>query len=51
MLIGVLWTMPPRSDGWQRYLVLVLDALSPTGASDLPPMVQLSPTEQGTFPI
>jgi AcrR family transcriptional regulator len=51
MLIGVLWTMPPGSNGWQRYLALVLDALSPAGASDLPPAVPLSQTEQGTFPI
>jgi AcrR family transcriptional regulator len=39
MLISVLSTMDPRSDGWQRYLALTLDALSPTGASPLPPAV------------
>ena len=51
MLIGVLWTMPPRSDGWQGYLTLILDGLSPAGASALPPAVPLSTTEQGSFPI
>jgi AcrR family transcriptional regulator len=30
MLISVLWTMDPRSDGWRRYLALMLDSLSPT---------------------
>ncbi|MEW2353251.1 helix-turn-helix domain-containing protein [Spirillospora sp. NPDC029432] len=41
MLLSVLWTMDPREDGWQRYVVLVLDALSPEGASPLPPAVPL----------
>jgi hypothetical protein len=51
MLIGVLWTIPPRSDGWRRYLALILDALTTAGASPLPPAVPLSTTEQGSFPI
>ena len=46
MLIGVLWTMPPDSDGWRRYATLVLDALSPTGASPLPPAVPLLQLQQ-----
>jgi hypothetical protein len=37
MLTNVLWGMEPGSDGWRRYVVLVLDALSPDGASPLPP--------------
>jgi AcrR family transcriptional regulator len=36
MLTGVLWSMDPRSDGWRRYVALVLDGLSPVGASPLP---------------
>jgi AcrR family transcriptional regulator len=41
MLTSVLWGMAPRSEGWRRYVVLVLDALSPDGASPLPPAVPL----------
>jgi hypothetical protein len=36
MLTSVMWGMDPRSDGWRRYVVLILDALSPNGASPLP---------------
>ncbi|MFD1535791.1 TetR/AcrR family transcriptional regulator [Nonomuraea guangzhouensis] len=36
MLVSLLWTMDPHSDGRQRYLALVLDALSPDAASPLP---------------
>ena len=42
MLLSVLWTMEPRSGGWQRYITLVLDGLSPAGASLLAPAVPLS---------
>ncbi|HEX6359363.1 helix-turn-helix domain-containing protein [Actinophytocola sp.] len=37
MLTNVLWGMPRGSDGWRRYVTLILDALSPDGASPLPP--------------
>lgn len=37
MLTSVLWSVNPHGDGWRRYVVLVLDALSPVGASTLPP--------------
>ncbi|MFC4012028.1 TetR/AcrR family transcriptional regulator [Nonomuraea purpurea] len=37
MLTSVLWSMDPESEGWRRYLTLVLDGLSPTAASTLPP--------------
>jgi AcrR family transcriptional regulator len=33
MLNSVLWTMDPRSDGWRRYVLLMLDAMSPHTAS------------------
>ena len=51
MLIGVLWTIPPQSDGWRRYLALILDAVTAARASSLPPAVPLITTEQGSFPI
>jgi hypothetical protein len=52
MLISALWTMAPGSDGWRRYVTLILDALSPTGASPLPPAVPLLREQQtGTWPI
>jgi AcrR family transcriptional regulator len=41
MLASVLWSMAPDSDGWRRYLALVLDGLSPHGASALPPAAPL----------
>jgi AcrR family transcriptional regulator len=37
MLVGVLWSMDLQTEGWRRYLTLVLDALSPTATSTLPP--------------
>lgn len=41
MLASVLWSMAPDSDGWRRYLALILDGLSLHGASPLPPVVPL----------
>ncbi|WP_158847683.1 TetR/AcrR family transcriptional regulator [Saccharothrix deserti] len=38
MLVSVLWSTAPRADGWRRYVALVLDALSPEGATPLPPL-------------
>jgi AcrR family transcriptional regulator len=49
MLASVLPSMEPQSDGWRRYVALILDALSPVGASHLPPEVpmrQVLPTER-----
>lgn len=42
MLLSVLWTMDLPGEGWRRYVTLVLDGLSPVGASVLPPAVPLS---------
>ncbi|MFF7191086.1 TetR/AcrR family transcriptional regulator [Streptomyces sp. NPDC008222] len=36
MLVSVLWTMEPGEGGWQRYVTLLLDGLSPAAASALP---------------
>lgn len=46
MLTNVLWGMTPGSDGWHRYVVLVLDALAPDGASPLPPAEPCQPMSQ-----
>lgn len=37
MLYGVLSTMEPASDGWRRYLALVIDAISNDPRRPLPP--------------
>jgi AcrR family transcriptional regulator len=39
MLHSVLWTMDTGSDGWRRYLALILDAISTNGPQPLPPAV------------
>ncbi|MEV0145431.1 MULTISPECIES: helix-turn-helix domain-containing protein [unclassified Nonomuraea] len=49
MLVGVLPTMDPQSDGWRRYLTLVLDALSPAAATPLPPAVPVVPGGSGRW--
>ncbi|MFC4563388.1 TetR/AcrR family transcriptional regulator [Nocardiopsis mangrovi] len=36
MLTGVLWSTDPGSGGWSRYVTLIMDALSPEGATPLP---------------
>ena len=37
MLHSVLWTMDSRSDGWRRYVALLLDAISAEDQRPLPP--------------
>lgn len=52
MLFSVLWTMELESDGWRRYLSLILDGLSPVTATPLPEAVPLrSSSSPGTWPI
>ncbi|MGV0837481.1 TetR/AcrR family transcriptional regulator [Mycolicibacterium thermoresistibile] len=41
MLNSVLWTMAPGSDGWRRYVALMLDAIVTPEPSRLPPAVAL----------
>jgi AcrR family transcriptional regulator len=41
MLNSVLPTMDPASDGWRRYVALILDALTTTKPRRLPPAVPL----------
>ncbi|MFK0283176.1 TetR/AcrR family transcriptional regulator [Streptomyces sp. NPDC090499] len=48
MLTSVLWNMDPETEGWRRYIALVLDALSPVNASPLPPVTPLLKCGDGT---
>jgi AcrR family transcriptional regulator len=41
MLYSVLWTIDSGSDGWRRYLALMLDAISPGDRRPLPPAATL----------
>jgi hypothetical protein len=41
MLHTVLWTMDSGDDGWRRYVVLMLDAISLDHRRSLPPVAAL----------
>ncbi len=41
MLFGVLSTMDAGSDGWRRYVALVVDAISVDERQQLPPAAAL----------
>ncbi|CAN5466023.1 TetR/AcrR family transcriptional regulator [soil metagenome] len=41
MLNSVLWTMDPASDGWQRYVALMIDAISTAERGPLPSAVPM----------
>jgi len=41
MLYSVLWTMDSGSDGWRRYVALLLDAISVKNRRQLPPAAPL----------
>jgi AcrR family transcriptional regulator len=52
MLNSVLWTMDPASDGWRRYVALMLDALSTTEPRRLPRAVALRyPPSADSWPM
>ncbi len=52
MLHSVLWTMDSHSDGWRRYVALVLDAISAEGRRPLPPAARLRYAPESTaWPI
>jgi AcrR family transcriptional regulator len=52
MLHSVLWTMDANSDGWRRYVALVMDAISAHDRRPLPPAARLLfATESGRWPI
>lgn len=53
MAISVLSSMDPTSDGWRRYIAIILDGLSPEGARPLPitaPPLRRAQTGQGPLP-
>ncbi|MFI7136065.1 TetR/AcrR family transcriptional regulator [Nonomuraea sp. NPDC050153] len=41
MLTSTLWTMDPGTDGWRRYLALMLEGLAPAATNPLPSPVTL----------
>jgi hypothetical protein len=52
MLHSVLWTMDTGDDGWRRYVVLMLDAISAEGRRPLPPAARLRYAPESTaWPI
>lgn len=52
MLHSVLWTMEPDSDGWRRYVALVLDAISTRTRTSLPTLVPLRYADRsGSWPM
>jgi AcrR family transcriptional regulator len=52
MLHSVLWTMDSRSDGWRRYVTLLLDAISAQDRRPLPPVATLRfATETDSWPL
>jgi AcrR family transcriptional regulator len=52
MLHSVLWTMDSDSDGWRRYVALMLDAISAGDRRTLPPAATLRLVpESGDWPM
>jgi AcrR family transcriptional regulator len=52
MLHSVLWTMDTGSDGWRRYVALMLDAISAGERRPLPPVATLRfEAESDSWPI
>jgi AcrR family transcriptional regulator len=52
MLHSVLWTMDSGSDGWRRYVALMMDAISADDRWPLPPVARLRfASEASSWPI
>jgi hypothetical protein len=51
MLYSVLATMDSDSDGWRRYVALVIDAISIAEGQPLPPAPPLSISEPSTWRV
>jgi AcrR family transcriptional regulator len=51
MLYGVLATMDSDSDGWRRYVALIVDAISVTEGQPLPPAPPLRISEPSTWRV
>jgi AcrR family transcriptional regulator len=51
MLYSVLSTMAPGSDGWRRYVALILDAISTRERQPLPPAAAFHAPEPNNWPL
>jgi AcrR family transcriptional regulator len=51
MLYSVLSTMDATSDGWRRYLALILDAISTVERQPLPPAAPFYASEPNSWPL
>ncbi|CDO89092.1 TetR family transcriptional regulator [Mycobacterium triplex] len=51
MLYSVLSTMDPDSDGWRRYVALILDAISTGERQPLPPAAPYYMSEPDSWPL
>jgi AcrR family transcriptional regulator len=51
MLYSVLSTMAPASEGWRRYVFLMLDAISVNERRSLPPAVPFDAPEPNNWPL
>lgn len=51
MLYSVLSTMAPGSDGWRRYVALILDAISTEERQPLPPAAAFHFPEPNNWPL
>jgi AcrR family transcriptional regulator len=51
MLYSVLWTMDANSDGWRRYVALLLDAISVNARRALPQAAALRFAPASSWPI
>jgi AcrR family transcriptional regulator len=51
MLYSVLSTMAPGSDGWRRYVALILDAISTKARQPLPPAAAFHAPEPNNWPL
>jgi AcrR family transcriptional regulator len=51
MLYSVLSTMDPASDGWRRYVALMLDAISTNERQPLPPAAPYQASEPNSWPL
>ena len=51
MLYSVLSTMAPGSDGWRRYVALILDAISTKARRPLPPVAAFHAHEPTNWPL
>jgi AcrR family transcriptional regulator len=51
MLHSVLWTMDSTSDGWRRYVALIVDAISTSERHPLPPAAAIRYAPESGWPL